>query len=81
MVSLIALLHQLIIIAPIKVDVDPSLSQKLIKHYRNLALCRVSRSLSSAIYRALGKTDFVECYTQHKMTLNEESFYREPNSR
>jgi Fe-S cluster biosynthesis and repair protein YggX len=50
-------------------------------HYRNPTLCRVPESLGSAIYSALDKTDFTECYTRHKMALREERLCREQNSR
>jgi hypothetical protein len=34
-------------------------------HYRNLALCRVSYSLPSVLFRALGKELFAECHTKN----------------
>jgi hypothetical protein len=40
-----------------------------------------SGSLPRAIYQALDKTFFAECYIRHRMTLDEESLCREPNSR
>jgi hypothetical protein len=34
-------------------------------HYRNLALCRVSYSLPSVLFRALGKELFAECHAKN----------------
>jgi hypothetical protein len=34
-------------------------------HYRNLAFCRVSYSLPSVLFRALGKELFAECHAKN----------------
>lgn len=50
-------------------------------HYWNPTFCQVPGYLGSAIYPALSKTNFIECYTWHRITLRKASLYREQNSR
>jgi hypothetical protein len=50
-------------------------------HYRNLGLCRVPGSLSSAFYRALGKEGFTESRTRQSPALGKELVYRVRDTR
>jgi hypothetical protein len=48
-------------------------------HYRNLTLCRVSYSLPSVLFRALGKELFAECHAKKpsvKENTRQKTLYR-----
>jgi hypothetical protein len=50
-------------------------------HYRNPGLCRVSGTLPSAFYRALGKENFAESRTRQSPALGKEIVYRVRDTR